>query len=181
MVKILASGFEKVQNEFESESVISFVVGVGYAVATHRFLYEIGHWNYLCFGFQGRGEPAEIGDVVVIHSYDNVEGVKIGAFDLTAYMSEFVSAMSCVNAHASVGKISDMPPAGTGRIDYPLLFAGMFVNNFAHHTFGSRTPAYVAQANEKDFYLFFVFKCVDELLSFGIIHFYFGGSGFTPD
>jgi len=95
-------------------------------------------------------EAIDVLKVVVVGDEYEVEGLKVGAFDLSRLAGDFVAPVFEGGGHAGVGWVAGVVADGAGGIDFDALFEAFFVDEFAEDDFGGGGTADVSHADEED-------------------------------
>lgn len=99
--EVFATVFEEVEDVVEAVDAV--IIGVGDVVSFRVMYAEIAHAGDLFFCLNRRGGIMQVGDVVVVHAYDEIEIVEIRRSYDAAAVVEMEAVLIGRRTHTSVG------------------------------------------------------------------------------
>ena len=95
-------------------------------------------------------EAVDVLEVVIVGDEDEVEGLKVGAFDLSRVAGDFVAPAFEGGGHAWIGRVAGVVADGAGGIDFDAVVEAFVVDEFAEDDFGGGGAADVSHADQED-------------------------------
>lgn len=99
----------------------------------------------------GAGHLQNILEVASIHCENQIELIEVGPLELAGLdVIQIHSVPGRGLSHSAVGGITDVPPAGSSRIDFELTAETLLRYVFSEHALSERASAYVSEANKEN-------------------------------
>lgn len=161
-----ATILKQVQNQLEAFSTL--IIWIGDGIAAHSLAHKRSHPYDFVFRLNRRSQLLQVGEIAVIHTYNKVKIIKIGATHLTADVRQLITPPTRMHTHTLVGQVADMPSAHPRGVDFkpPIQAAGL--HNCAHHPLGCRAAAYIPETHKKDAYFLLTLQPRNQFLNFVI-------------